>query len=77
MSYGTRHADLLFEIINRHYERKPTLITTLQILCLGSPLVVVFQQPARPCPFPDTFRCVGCVELYRRSNFPLAECPSA
>lgn len=28
LSYGTRHADLLFEIINRRYERKPTLITT-------------------------------------------------
>ncbi len=28
LSYGTRHADLLFEVINRRYERKPTLITT-------------------------------------------------
>ena len=28
LSYGTRHADLLFEIINRRYERKPTIITT-------------------------------------------------
>jgi DNA replication protein DnaC len=28
LSYGTRHADLLFEIVNRRYERKPTLITT-------------------------------------------------
>ena len=28
LSYGTHHADLLFEIINRRYERKPTLITT-------------------------------------------------
>lgn len=28
LSYGTRHADLLFEIINRRYERRPTLITT-------------------------------------------------
>jgi DNA replication protein DnaC len=28
LSYATRHADLLFEIINRRYERKPTIITT-------------------------------------------------
>lgn len=28
LAYGTRHADLLFEIINRRYERKPTIITT-------------------------------------------------
>ena len=28
LSYGTRHADLLFEIINRRYERKPTVVTT-------------------------------------------------
>jgi DNA replication protein DnaC len=28
LAYGTRHADLLFEIVNRRYERKPTIITT-------------------------------------------------
>ena len=28
LSYGTRHADMLFEITNRRYERKPTIITT-------------------------------------------------
>lgn len=28
LSYGNRHADLLFEIINRRYEQKSTLITT-------------------------------------------------
>lgn len=28
LSYGTRHADLLFEIISRRYEKKPTIITT-------------------------------------------------
>ena len=28
LSYGTRHADLLFEIVNRRYERKPAIITT-------------------------------------------------
>ncbi len=28
LSYGTRHADLLFEIISRRYENKPTIITT-------------------------------------------------
>lgn len=28
LSYGNRHADLLFEIINRRYELKPTLVTT-------------------------------------------------
>ena len=28
LSYGNRHADLLFNIINRRYELKPTLITT-------------------------------------------------
>jgi DNA replication protein DnaC len=28
LSYGTRHADLLFEIISRRYEVKPTVITT-------------------------------------------------
>lgn len=28
LSYGNRHADLLFEIINRRYEKKPTIITT-------------------------------------------------
>ena len=28
LSYGNRHADLLFEIINRRYEQKPTLVTT-------------------------------------------------
>lgn len=28
LSYGTRHADLLFEIISRRYENKPTLVTT-------------------------------------------------
>jgi DNA replication protein DnaC len=28
LSYGTRHADLLFEIINRRHERTPTLTTT-------------------------------------------------
>lgn len=28
LSYGDRHADLLFEIINRRYENKPTLVTT-------------------------------------------------
>ena len=28
LSYGNRHADLLFEIINRRYESKSTIITT-------------------------------------------------
>ena len=28
LSYGTRHADLLFDVVNRRYEQKPTLITT-------------------------------------------------
>jgi len=28
LSYGNRHADLLFEIINRRYEQKSTIITT-------------------------------------------------
>jgi DNA replication protein DnaC len=28
LSYGNRHADLLFEIVNRRYEHKPTIITT-------------------------------------------------
>ncbi|MGB5254778.1 MAG: ATP-binding protein, partial [Sedimenticolaceae bacterium] len=35
LSYGTRHADMLFEIVNRRYERKPTIITTNR-LC-GAP----------------------------------------
>lgn len=28
LSYSTRHADLLFELINRRHEQKSTLITT-------------------------------------------------
>ncbi len=28
LSYGNRHADLLFEIVSRRYESKPTIITT-------------------------------------------------
>lgn len=28
LRYGNRHADLLFEIVNRRYEAKPTIITT-------------------------------------------------
>ena len=28
LSYGNRHADLLFNIINRRYELKPTMVTT-------------------------------------------------
>ena len=28
LSYGNRHADLLFEIVNRRYETKPTIVTT-------------------------------------------------
>lgn len=28
LSYGTRHADLLFDIVNRRYEQKPTIVTT-------------------------------------------------
>lgn len=28
LSYANRHADLLFEIINRRYESKPTIVTT-------------------------------------------------
>ncbi len=28
LSYGTRHADLLFEIVNRRYESKSTIVTT-------------------------------------------------
>jgi len=28
LSYGNRHADLLFEIVNRRYENKPTIVTT-------------------------------------------------
>jgi len=28
LSYGNRHADLLFEIVNRRYEEKSTLVTT-------------------------------------------------
>jgi len=28
LSYGNRHADLLFDIINRRYEVKPTIVTT-------------------------------------------------
>lgn len=28
LSYGTRHADLLFEIISRRYENKSTIVTT-------------------------------------------------
>jgi len=28
LSYGTRHADLLFEVVNRRYQQKPTIVTT-------------------------------------------------
>ena len=28
LSYANRHADLLFEIVNRRYESKPTIVTT-------------------------------------------------
>ncbi len=28
LSYGTRHADLLFEIVNRRYETYATIVTT-------------------------------------------------
>lgn len=28
LSYGTRHADLLFEVINRRYEARATIVTT-------------------------------------------------
>jgi DNA replication protein DnaC len=28
LSYSNRHADLLFELINRRYERKSTIVTT-------------------------------------------------
>ena len=28
LSYGNRHADLLFDIVNRRYELKPTIVTT-------------------------------------------------
>lgn len=28
LSYGNRHADLMFELINRRYENKSTLVTT-------------------------------------------------
>ncbi len=28
LSYGNRHADLLFDIINRRYELKSTIVTT-------------------------------------------------
>ena len=28
LSYGNRHADLLFEIVNRRYETKSTIVTT-------------------------------------------------
>ena len=28
LSYANRHADLLFEIINRRYEKKATIVTT-------------------------------------------------
>jgi DNA replication protein DnaC len=28
LSYGNRHADLLFEVVNRRYEKKSTVITT-------------------------------------------------
>jgi len=28
LSYGDRHADLLFEIVNRRYEKKPVIVTT-------------------------------------------------
>lgn len=28
LSYGTRHADLLFEIVSRRYEQKSTMVTT-------------------------------------------------
>lgn len=28
LSYGTRHADLLFEVVNRRYEQRATIVTT-------------------------------------------------
>ncbi len=28
LSYDTRHADLLFEVVSRRYERRPTIVTT-------------------------------------------------
>ncbi len=28
LSYDTRHADLLFEVVSRRYEKRPTVITT-------------------------------------------------
>ena len=31
LSYGNRHADLLFEVISRRYEHKPILITTNKV----------------------------------------------
>ena len=30
LSYGNRHANLLFNIINRRYELKPTIVTTIR-----------------------------------------------
>jgi len=31
LSYDTRHADLLFEVVSRRYEHKPTLVTTNKV----------------------------------------------
>jgi DNA replication protein DnaC len=58
LSYGNRHADLLFELISRRYEHKSTLVTTNR-LC-GAPHnrfnagnIVMrtssFARPAIPC----------------------------
>jgi len=31
LAYGTRHADLLFEVVTRRYEQRPTVVTTNRV----------------------------------------------
>ena len=50
LSYGNRHADLLFNIVNRRYEAKPTILTTNYRLppAEASDEAVVYDRLAGP-----------------------------
>lgn len=77
LSYDTRHADLLFEIVSRRYERRPTLITTNkpfaewgEVFPNATPVVTIVDRLVHRCEVisidGDSYRLKESKEAARR-----------
>ena len=68
LSYSNRHADLLFEIINRRYEQRSTLVTTNRPFSERGEVYLRVQQPIIRTVILKIYLKILGTKCYRSSN---------